>query len=48
MDTTEKRDTKQFISNIANKDYREANSSLQKMIENKLKSKIKIAIDQKN
>jgi hypothetical protein len=37
---------KQFISNIANKDYSEANRSLHKMIENKLKAKIKTALTQ--
>jgi len=35
---------KQFIANIADKNYREANTSLQKMIENKLKEKIKSSL----
>lgn len=34
--------TKQFIASIANKDYSKANTHLQKMIENKLKEKVKI------
>jgi len=36
---TEKKDIKQFISNIVNKNYSQANNSLQRMIENKLKNK---------
>lgn len=42
------KDTKQFIANIVDKNYSEANKSLQKMIENKLKGKIKTALAQKN
>ena len=38
---------KAFIANIADKNYSEANQSLQKMIENKLKSRIKNAMDAK-
>lgn len=33
--------TKQFVSNLANNQYKEANLNLQKMIENKLKERIK-------
>jgi len=36
-----KKEIKQFISNIVDKNYSQANTSLQKMIENKLKEKIK-------
>jgi hypothetical protein len=36
-----KKDIKQFISNIVDKNYSQANTSLQKMIENKLKERIK-------
>lgn len=39
--------TKQFIANIANKNYSEANTSLQKMIETKLKERIKTSLEQK-
>ena len=42
MDKT--KDIKQFIANIADKNYSQANTSLQKMIENKLKDRIKTAI----
>jgi len=45
---TEKKDIKQFISNIVNKNYSQANNSLQRMIENKLKNKIKACIEPKN
>lgn len=45
MDTKE---VKTFIANVANKNYSEANKSLQKMIENKLKERIKTAITSKN
>lgn len=45
---TEKKDIKQFISNIVDKNYSQANTSLQKMIENKLKNRIKSSLDQKN
>jgi hypothetical protein len=40
-----KKDIKQFVANVANKDYSQANSSLQKMIENKLKERIKSTLD---
>ncbi len=36
--------TKQFIASIADKKYSEANTHLQKMIENKLKEKIKSSL----
>ena len=39
-----KKEIKQFISNIVDKNYSQANTSLQKMIENKLKEKIKISL----
>jgi hypothetical protein len=38
------KDIKQFIANIADKNYSQANTFLQKMIENKLKDRIKTAI----
>ena len=44
MDT--KKDIKQFIANVADKNYSAANRSLSKMIENKLKTKIKAALTQ--
>jgi hypothetical protein len=44
----ETKDIKKFISNIADKNYSEANQSLQKMIENKLKSRIKNTLTPKN
>lgn len=42
-----KKDIKRFISNIANKEYSEANASLQQMVENKIKIKIKNALSPK-
>ena len=36
-----KKDIKQFIANIVNKNYNEANTSLQRTIETKLKERIK-------
>lgn len=39
---------KQFIANIANKEYKDANVSLQKVIETKLKERIKDALVPKN
>ena len=39
----DKKDTIKFISNIVDKNYRDANKSMQKMIENKLKDRIKMA-----
>ena len=44
----ETKDIKQFIANIADKNYNDANKSLQKMIENKLKNRIKQSLAQKN
>jgi hypothetical protein len=44
----EKKDIKRFISNITNKNYSEANQSLQKMIETKLKTRIKQSQAQEN
>lgn len=44
----ETKDIKQFIANIADKNYSDANQSLQKMIENKLKNRIKQSLAQKN
>jgi hypothetical protein len=41
------KDIKQFISNIADKNYSQANASLQKMIENKLKERIQQALTSK-
>lgn len=43
-----KNSIKSFIANIASKDYKEANVSLQKTIENKLKERILIALASKN
>ena len=37
----------QFIASIANKDYSEANRALQKMLENKLKERIKSSLSLK-
>jgi len=39
---------KSFISNIANKDYKQANDSLHKSIENKLKERIQASLAAKN
>ena len=39
---------KSFISNIANKDYKEASTSLHSMVEAKLKEKIKSTLTPKN
>lgn len=44
----ETKDIKQFIANIADKNYSQANASLHKMIENKLKDKIKLSLAPKN
>jgi len=41
------KNVKQFIANIANKDYSQANTSLQKIIETKLKERIKTSLAQK-
>jgi len=41
------KDIKQFIANIADKNYSQANTSLQKMVENKLKDRIKTSISLK-
>ena len=43
-----KKEIKQFIANIADKNYSEANKSLQKMIENKIKDRIRTSVVQKN
>jgi hypothetical protein len=40
-------DIKRFIANIADKNYSGANSSLQKMVENKLKERIKNSLNVK-
>ena len=47
MDNNTK-DIKQFIANVADKNYSDAQKSLQKMIENKLKDKVKQALVPKN
>lgn len=39
-----KKNIKQFIANIANKEYSQANTFLQKVIENKLKERIKTSL----
>ena len=44
----ETKDIKTFIANIAYKNYSQANASLSKMIENKLKNKIKSSLAPKN
>lgn len=42
------KDIKQFVANICDKNYSEASKSLQKMIENKLKERIKqVAVSKK-
>ena len=46
MDTTEKKDTVRFIHDIYRKEYGQATTSLQKMIENKIKNKIKTCLSQ--
>jgi hypothetical protein len=38
---------KQFIANVADKNYKQANNFLQKMIENKLKERIKSSLSVK-
>ncbi len=43
MKTTTEKTTKQFIACVASKNYSEANTYLQKMVENKLKDKVKTA-----
>jgi len=43
-----KENIKQFISHIVNKDYKQANDSLQKTIENKLKDRVKTSLETKN
>lgn len=43
----ETKPVKQFIANIASKDYSQANASLQKVIEVKLKERIKASLAQK-
>lgn len=40
-------EVKHFIANIANKEYKEANQSLQKMIETRLKDRIKDSLTTK-
>lgn len=44
---SDKKPTIQFISNVLEKNYKEANVSLQKMIENKLKERIKRSLEEK-
>jgi hypothetical protein len=44
----ETKDIKKFIASIADKNYSQANTSLQKMIENKLKAQIKSSLTPKN
>lgn len=41
-------ETKRFIADIVNKNYSQANASLQKIIEVKLADRIKTALKQKN
>ena len=41
------KDIKQFIANIADKNYSQANTSLHKMVEAKLKERIKSSLVQK-
>ena len=38
---------KQFVANVADKNYSQANNFLQKMIENKLKERIKVSLSPK-
>jgi hypothetical protein len=40
--------TKEFISNIVEKNYKQANVSLHKMVETKIKERIKQSLEQKN
>ena len=39
--------TKRLIADIVQKNYSNANTTLQKIVENKIKSKIKKSLDQK-
>jgi len=43
----ENKNLKQFISNIADKNYKQANEFLQKVVEDKLKNRIKQDLSQK-
>lgn len=42
-----KKQIKEFIANIADKNYSQANSSLQRMIENRIKQRIKNSLNAK-
>lgn len=44
---TETKPIKNFIANLCNKDYKQANNSLHKMIEDKMKQRIKQTLQQK-
>jgi hypothetical protein len=39
---------KNFLLQIANKNYSQANAALHKMVENKLKNRVRVSLDQKN
>ena len=43
-----KQEIKQFIAKIVDRNYKEANASLQKMVETKIKQRIANAVSQKN
>jgi len=43
-----KSNIKTFVSNIADKNYSQANQSLQQIIEDKLKQRINVALNSKN
>lgn len=44
----DKKDITKFVSDICNKEYKQAQESMHKMVENKLKQRIKQASEQKN
>lgn len=44
---TNTKDIKSFIANMADKNYSDANNSLHKMIENKIKEQIRQSVEQK-
>jgi len=46
--STKATNIKTFVSNITDKNYSEANKSLQKIIEDKLRERINVALSSKN
>jgi hypothetical protein len=45
---TIKQDLKRFIKTVSDKDYKQANENLHKVVEAKIKSRIVAALEQKN